>query len=745
MGFRQQVEAGRVKSNYNSAHDDILNGFFVPVLEESIHYYRMTGSYSSSVLSVAARGIESLIEKNGDMKLVVGAFVSNDDVEAIRNGIETPESATERFAELDFRSIRDGLVRDQLGALGWMIAKGFLEIRFALPVDEKGLPTGGLFHAKSGVFEDKEGDRIAFDGSDNESASAFKRNTERFKVFYGWLDAHKEFVEDDLTDFWNLWEGREPGVALFTIPNAVKQNLICIAPSTDEQLISLVGRLRDYSKRSRESFRSAQVSQKKARGLWPHQKTAIQKWEENGRVGILEMATGTGKTLTAIEGLARVMRDFGLIVAVIACPYDHLVKQWKKNIDEYGLAADIIVADSSNNKWKSQLNDKVLDLRKANLLSKEFKDESKHGLVVLTTHDSLSSENLISSIREAGVRLMLIVDEVHGIGAPQRKLGLIPDYSFRLGLSATPRRWFDDEGTKTIYDYFQKTVFEFSLWDAINTINPDTGESYLAPYYYRPRIVELTNEELEYYAQVCEKIEKTYFSSRSNPEMETYLESLYFERQRILNNAIGKYDVLKDTIDEQADFRHCIIYCAEQQSDLYPNTKQIDVVQDLLNVRNIKQHRFTGDEGTTESEEFGGVSEREHLLKLFADGTYRALVAMKCLDEGVDVPPARLAILMSSTSNPRQFIQRRGRILRRYQSKISATIYDLVVLPDLSGLSQDESFIRMEKKIISKEFERFREFSKDAINYVECLDMVNRLEQRINLGKPLTEKDESKR
>lgn len=736
MGFKQLVENGVIKTNYNSARDDILNEFYIPVLEESVEYLRMTGTFSSSILALAARGIQALIENNGHMKLIVGAFISQEDVDSITRGIETPEEVITHFAYSDINSIDDIFIKDHTSALGWMIAKGNLEIKFALPIDAMGHPTGGVFHAKCGIFIDDNGDKLSFNGSDNESANAFKRNTERFKVFYEWEDSYRDFVMDDWYDFFHLWENHEPNVAVFDIPDAVKNELINIAPSSNLELKELICRLKDYSLQTRSKSRSPQLPIKK-KALWPHQQKAIECWEQNGRIGILEMATGTGKTITAIEAIVRTQKQIGPLIVIISCPYDHLVKQWKESITAFNLGLDIIIADSSNLKWKDELKNKSLEIKRDNLLFGASKIRPVKGFIVLTTHDSLSSINIIDPIKDSKMKLMLVVDEVHGIGAEKRKLGLVSDYSFRLGLSATPKRWFDEEGTQSIFDYFDKSVYEFSLKDAINTINPDTNESYLTPYYYKPRFVELTQDEMEYYNNVCDKISRTFHAAKRNPNIEAYLESLYFERQRILNNAVGKYAELDNIINEEKKLKYCIIYCAEQSIRLQRNVKQIDLVQDILNKYNIKQHKFTGVEGTTPKPEYGNKSEREHLLNLFANGSYSALVAMKCLDEGVDVPPARLAVLMSSTGNPRQFIQRRGRLLRRYPGKKNATIYDIIVLPEIEKTSQDPDLRKIQKQIITKELVRFKEFAKDSINYLECLNLINKIEEAVNLGKSI--------
>jgi superfamily II DNA or RNA helicase len=319
--------------------------------------------------------------------------------------------------------------------------------------------------------------------------------------------------------------------------------------------------------------------------------------------------------------------------------------------------------------------------------------------------------------------LFLIVDEVHGIGAPKNRHALLEDYKFRLGLSATPKRWFDDEGTEELVKYFGDVIFEFSLRDAINTINPSTGETYLVPYEYRPCFVKLTEDEFEKYEIETNKIAKAYYRSKNKMEKEGIVNQLCFKRQKIIENAMNKYNSLSNILEGIIDIKYCLIYCSP---------KQIDNVQDILNERGIIQHKFTMKEGVKKETKYGGLSERSFLIRKFGDGTYQSLVAMRCLDEGVDIPPARIAIIMASTGNPRQYIQRRGRVLRRFPGKDHATIYDIIVTPNPDDFK--ESHLRsLEKRILEKELRRYKEFAYTAVNTLECLSKIEKLEEMYRL------------
>jgi superfamily II DNA or RNA helicase len=344
-------------------------------------------------------------------------------------------------------------------------------------------------------------------------------------------------------------------------------------------------------------------------------------------------------------------------------------------------------------------------------------------LIVLTTYNSFSSKDFIRIIKNNSAKIFLIVDEVHGVGAPQRKKGLIEDYDFRLGLSATPKRWFDLEGTEKLFNYFGGIVFKFSLKEAINQVNPNTGKTYLAPYEYKPYFIGLTEAELIKYKEDTRKIRKAYYQAKDDEEKEDVFNRLCIKRQDIIKNAVNKYKKFEEIIDQLGELKHCLIYCSPQQ---------VNKVKNIIDKKGIIWHEFTQNEGTKSMKKYEGLSERQFILKEFAKGTYQALVAMKILDEGVDVPPARIAILLCSSGNPRQYIQRRGRILRHHPGKKKAIIHDIIVIPEISP-NVDKGFSDLEKKIVKKEIKRYKEFSDVAINRLECLEKIDELEERYDM------------
>ncbi len=442
--------------------------------------------------------------------------------------------------------------------------------------------------------------------------------------------------------------------------------------------------------------------------LFQHQKDAITQWMKNSKQGIFEMATGTGKTFTALGCVQEIQKECDCLVVVIACPQLHLIHQWNGDLVKFGTKYDnLIIVDSSNRNWKNKIVNVLIDVR--------LKYEKY--LIVLTTHRSASSSAFIDLINNAAqdTPLLLIADEVHDIGSPKYKQGLSERYNFRLGLSATPIRWFDEIGTKFILDYFKGVVFEYSLKDAINSINPATGETYLTPFRYIPRFITLSQNELEDYIEKTKKIATLYLSAKDSYEKERQFEFLIFKRAEIIKNAMEKYNVLEKLLDEISPLQWTIIYCSPQQ---------IDSVVKIINAKkkSINVHRFTMQEDPKSNPKYNGLSERDYILQKFASKDYHILVAMKCLDEGVDIPPAKNAILMASSGNPREYIQRIGRVIRRYWGKTEAVIYDIIVVP--SFIPGSKELMRIERKIFEKELKRYEEIAKIAVNNSEALKLI---------------------
>jgi superfamily II DNA or RNA helicase len=700
-----------IKKAYSSDIDNILKDFYIPALANSIHYCRLAGFFSSTSLAIAAKGISGLIKNDGMMKLVISPRLSKEDLKILVEVNSNPENFIEKRMLDELDKFENEFIRDHVYALGWMVANKILEIKVAMPYDNFGSLLSyeegqqrGIFHQKVGILKDSHDNIITFSGSINESATGWLENIEEFKVFRNWEEHEREYVEADISKFDLFWNNRSKKIKVMNIPEAVEKKLIGIAPT-------------DISNLSLNNWYKKSGSQKKTIVLFKHQEQAIESWIKNGFRCIFEMATGTGKTFTALGCLKKLFSQEAKLITTIVCPYNHLIAQWREALDEFGVTdVKLILCDGTNPKWKMQAFDLV----------REVNHGALDRLIFFTTPNTFSTKEFIELIQLSKTKTFVIIDEVHGAGAEKRKKGLIEKYDFRLGLSATPSRWLDPEGTRDLFSFFcvkdKEGIFSFSIKDAIKTINPMTGQTYLVPYEYKPYFVELTEDEFYEYEKLTRKIGILFHKTKNNVDKIEKYSLLLEERQKLIRNALNKYKMFESIIDEIGTITHCLVYCSPEQ---------INRVQEILCNKDIIQHKFTMKESTAPDKRYGGISEREYLLKNFTDGYYQALVAMKCLDEGVDIPQARTGIIMASSENPIQYIQRRGRVLRRFPGKEKAIIYDLIVFPPPIDLSEELN--QLEKRIIIKELRRYIEFAEVSLNAIECIRILREAGDKYNI------------
>ena len=703
MSFKDLI----LQKTYSSDTDDILNNFYIPILEESTEYYRLAGFFSSTSFAVAARGILGLINNGGKMKMIISPRLNEKDIKTIISSYYEPEKYIIEKIVSSIDDFESEFIKNHLYALGWMITNKMLDIKVAIPKkknykkeDYPSVLEYGIFHQKVGILKNSNTDTITFSGSINESAAGWLGNVEEFKVFKSWEPVEEDFAQSDMKKFEKFWNDASDGIRVIEMPKALEDKFIEIAPKDINNL--------KFAEVYRKFYPAPKVTRKKKISLFSHQIKAIENWIDKDFRGIFEMATGTGKTFTALGCAQHLYNIEDKLVIVISAPYQHLVQQWKKEIKSFGIKFDKLII-SGTHKWKNNMYNSLLEMSLGHI--------SK--LIIITTHDTFSTKDFDKIIGDCKYdsKILLITDEVHGIGSKQRKRGLTENYDYRLGLSATPKRWFDDEGTQYIYDFFQGVVFEFTLKDAITNFNPVTGKTFLTPYRYIPKFVGLNDDELYEYHEKTLSIIRMHGKDKNRKDEASLLDMLIFARANIIKNAKNKFLVLEAILNDlSSDPRWTIIYCTPQQ---------IDEVMFTLKEYNIIAHRFSEREGTNPEKRFGGLSEREYILENFAEGKYEILVAMKCLDEGVDVPQARKAILMASSGNPREYIQRIGRVIRRYKGKRNAIIYDLIVNPSTKGKSSE--FADLENRIFEKEINRYKEIAKISMDSAEAMKLINNL------------------
>ena len=667
-----------IKIKYDSDEDDLLNDFYIPVLSETNEYYRLSGFFNSSSLAVSACGLENFIKNNGKMKLITSVIFSEEDLKKINEAQINPSKIIEENFIEDFNNISNNFVKDHLAALGWMIVNNYLEIKVAYPKD-----LFSLFHPKVGILKDLDGNILSFSGSDNETRSGWLSNIEEFKVFASWKSGHTEIIDSDISSFLKYWDDLANKVKVIDIPKAIKRDIIKLAPKNSDNLN--FHQLADF-------MGGEIISNEDERKLRFYQQNALDAWFENDCRGIFELATGTGKTFTALKCLERLYKQED-IVCVVACPLIYLVEQWAKDIKRFSIFDNVHKIYGTNSNWKKELNDFMFDLDLG------IVDDG----IIVTTHNTFSNDSFIKALSNCNKELCVIVDEMHHLGAEKFSEGLrCLNYKYRLGLSATPSVYMNDEATDFLMDYFGGIVSTFTIKDALTNIDPETGEYYLAEYNYYPIKIELSQREIEEYNKLSNQIRIQYF--KDTDDSEGKLVRLLNRRRQILKDAEQKDDKLREILNHYDDLNHLIIFTTYNQKDR---------VLKILGEEGVSpRHEFTSNVGTKNIKEIG-MSEREYLIDKFDKGDLKALVAIKCLDEGVDVPSADKVIIMSSSTNPMEYVQRRGRVLRKFKGKNTATIFDMVVLPEDDGFEAT-------KTIKDSEVKKLYDFIESAKNKYEC-------------------------
>jgi len=655
---------------------NIIADFFVPALNASVRYDRGVGYFSAGWLRLTAHGMVVFAGNGGRARWVTSPILDEDDWIALQQGAAARQDlALWTALERNISELARTLEKDTLSALAWMVADDILDFRLALPRNKL---QGGEFHDKFGIFTDADGNRVSFNGSYNESIQG-TRNYESIRVFSSWNSPYAPLVQADYERFDRLWNNLDSNVQVYTLPDAARASILklrlgsrpynlpnknILTPSVTEPRVPPELALRDY------------------------QLDAIEAWFANQCRGVLEMATGTGKTKTSLSAMARLYDRNRRLAVIIAVPYQHLVDQWFEDAKAFGLQP--ILAYKRKADWLNKLHQHVL----------EYNRNDRKIISVITTHTTFIDSDFQNIISGLQAPCLLIADEVHHLGAARSRAALPENISARLGLSATPDRWYDDSGTVALQSYFGDTVFRLDLDDAIK-------RGILVPYLYYPKVVELTLDEMVEYQEISEQISKlaAILSTKHDEALEDRLEILLFQRTRLLNSASEKLTALKALISKTPDAQHTLFYCAPEQID------QVCHIVGWEHGWNI--NRFTAEEDN---------DERQRLLADFASCNVQALVAMKCLDEGVDVPSTRTAYILASSSNPREFIQRRGRVLRRAPNKEIATIYDFIVVPPQSWYI--ENSLNSDKSIVERELRRFKEFADSAQNKHQALSVV---------------------
>lgn len=710
------------KGVYRTEEDDLLSDFYIPALSQSVSYDRAVGYFSAAMLSYAAQGLTAFLKNEGKMRLIIGAELTEEESEAIDEGYRQKkciERLGEEFAK-SIAAVDDNLFEHRMRALSWMIAAGRLDIKVALRKQ-------GMYHEKMGIMTDNYGNTIVFQGSANETASALRPdlNFESITVFRSWEPAHAEFSQPYKNGFEKLWTGNSKNTFVFDFPEAIREKLILnVQRFPSQPKLELEKFLANRGPKNvdveNEDFHSKpripEFIGALEYELREHQRTAIQKWINNEYHGIFALATGAGKTITSIHAAVRlyeaeIKRNSQLCV-VIAVPYINLADQWREILSLFGFRS--IPCYRGKTKWHERLTQSV----------SAFNAGARDHLCLVVVNATLGTDDFQQLLKQIPMQKMLwIGDECHHHGSEKANQALPENAKYRIGLSATPEHYIDEEANSRLTKYYGDIVATYTLADAIN-------DGVLAPYRYYPKIVTLTEDEAMAYRSFSNEIAMLMAAKLSGARLsdshESSLQHLLMKRARLIGSAENKILALREILRSREVEPHTLFYCGDgsmptDEADEEPFKRQIEVISKELHKLGWKTSRFTAAEPA-------GV--RDDILENFRVGAIDAMVAIRCLDEGIDIPACRTAFLLASARNPRQFIQRRGRILRKSLGKEFSIVYDfLVQLPD----ADNEETFEVEKRLVEAELLRIAEFANMSLNPTESYEVLEPLLDKYDL------------
>jgi superfamily II DNA or RNA helicase len=631
-------------NSYSSSFSDLLEEFYLPTISTAVDYRRASGYFSSAVLTAIEIALTSFIENEGKIRIICSPKMTQEDADAISRGFSEKGVSLLLEQELDDLDFRIGS-RAPSSIVRSLIARGVVDIRIALNVSGV-----GIYHDKYGVITDSDGDFVAFDGSVNETLSGWSAygNHESFQVFKSWDDRVSDRAEELRHRFDRTWNGESKRLRILTakdLPSVFQPR------NGDFPESEALEQFRNARKFRVGRSRVSRTKGQSERDLQEHQRVALSNWSHAGYRGIISFVTGGGKTVTALSA-ARESLDLGKHV-IILVPSELLVEQWIEEINrELGDHAASLIqvgAGVGRTKWLPRLQD-ALDSR-----------ISQKPALVVGTYDSAKSEAFLHLVGDHCADALIICDEVHALGAEESRVIMKRlECSRRLGLSATPERFNDPDGTQAIFSYFgNKVEPEFGIAEAIRA-------GRLVPYSYNIRTATLTDSEFEQYEELTSQIRRLTVVRESTNQPNSYYEKLLRDRANVIKNADAKISIATDLLKPKIDlYSHWLVYC-----------------NSISQIADLRASLHSAGIDSLEYHSLLSKSARKDTISYFTRNG-GVLAAVHCLDQGVDIPKLDAAIIVASSTNPREYIQRRGRILRASPNKTFAELNDIIaVTPD---------------------------------------------------------------
>jgi superfamily II DNA or RNA helicase len=719
--------------DYKTGSENEPLQFYLEGLANSNEFQLLLGYFSSAAINLLSVGFATFISKGGKMKMVINHLLSEKDKEAISKVEEKPNEI-KVFDLTDVVSL--GTVLDEYDThffecLAYLISEKRIEIKIIKPKNGK-----GIAHYKSGIFSDGQ-DAVGYQASCNFTYYGLSENIEQLEAFLSWENGRSnKFIKKQQNLISNYFNEVDEDVEYIPVSNIevvlkdrfgkkdINELLV-----QEEQLIkkkqSLISNLK-LKKTITKLFSEIEIIRRTPRfpkggKPRPYQIKAYENWVANNYKGMFAMATGTGKTITSLNCLLNEYKKNGIYRAVITVPTTALVEQWKKECANFNFKNIITVSSKEN--WDKNLSffntaSKLIDT----------------SYIVIVTYATLPRPKFQSYFAQLPKDTILIADETHNLGS-KGLLRLLPNIQLekRIGLSATPHRKFDEIGNITIQEFFNDQppyIVSYSMEEALKI-------GWLCNYTYYPHIVKLTDSEMEKYKALSLQLlrmglfDKETGKFKSTPEIEMKL----LERKRIIHKAANKLEafksILRSEFKKRMSLKYTLIYVPEGIEANYEEKDYSNETEDEIDLIELYTKAVRDTDDSIMVSRFTSKSDkREETLMNYEEGKTHVLTSMKCLDEGVDVPRSELAIFCASTGNPRQFIQRRGRVLRLHKDKIHATIHDLVVVPEVS----DESTFEMEKGLVKKELERVVDFANLAMNKTDTYETLKNILDYYNIN-----------
>jgi superfamily II DNA or RNA helicase len=708
----------KIKANYSTDKHNVLGDFYIPALNNATSYERAVGYFSSKALLYIIQGLDGLIKNGGKMNLVVGTPLTDQEYDSINN-LETREKLFSQISsswnELINKEISD-LNKYRLQVFSWLVKTEKLKIKFALR------KPGALFHKKIGVIKNEDF-TLVFEGSLNETESALMVHSDNFSVYRSWrTESFEDHGKYYMKEFSDVWNGDESGTITLDVPSSeyhdIKNYWTSDSPPNSDLENEAARKISEMFKRKEEENR-VEVEYdfikprfpKKLNGepyqLKDHQVIALNKWKRNNYKGIMALATGSGKTITAIHGVVDISQKQNLVI-VVAVPYKILAEQWVEVLRLFNISP---IKCWSDYDWKKDL---ISDIGNFNLEIKDF-------VAIVVLNDSLKTSYFQDQLRNISAdKLVFVGDECHHHGG-EGLVSKLLDAKYRLGLSATP--WSEDEEDleKSLTLYYGGIVEKYSLKRAMD-------EGVLTQYQYNIYPVVLSSEEAEKYEELSKNISKMYAIKHSGKKINVkILQNIIFKRARLLDSIESKFDKLEEVLKKRKPSPYTLFYCGsgsveseDDPDDLDDegSIRSISKVTKILHKYHWSSSQFTHHETT---------NQRIAILNSFQKKGIDAIAAIKILDEGFDVPMCREAFITASSRNERQFIQRRGRILRKAKGKTESIIHDFVVL-------HDDYENPIFKSLAENEMKRVMEFYSAASNKEQLLPEINDIILKYNIS-----------